>query len=186
MPSFEPLAYGEQSANPARRLSFIVTRELKGVEQLDHYLQREGISLGEQRLLLRQMAQLTRQMHSHGINHRDLYLCHFLVDIESIAAWRLNGSQPRLYLADLHRAQLRSRVPRRWRVKDIAGLCFSMAEIGLGQGEMLRVLRHYFAQPLAQVNRANCLLLEHIYWRTRRFKARELRHRRRAQGRAAR
>jgi heptose I phosphotransferase len=77
-------------------------------------------------------------MHRAGINHRDFYLCHFHLDETS-----LPEPLPRCYLIDLHRAQIRGRTPRRWRVKDLAGLYFSAMDCGLGQRDLLRFMRHY-------------------------------------------
>ena len=54
-------------------------------------------------------------------------------------------------LIDLHRAQVRPRVPQRWRYKDLAGLYFSALGIGLTQGDKLRFLRRYFQRPLRDI-----------------------------------
>ena len=53
---------------------------------------------------------MTRLMHENNINHRDLYLCHFL--------WRGHaGEVPGLVLIDLHRALIHKKLPYRWRIK---------------------------------------------------------------------
>ena len=169
--SFVPVAYGEKYRNPAKRLSFIVTRELTGTQQLDHYLnERKGMDFHEKRVLLREMAHIARSIHQHGINHRDLYLCHFLVDLASMDKWKQTGEKPVLYLADLHRAQMRMQVPRRWLVKDIASICFSMMEIGLPIKDILRVLVYYFGEPLVNIDRE---LLVAIKKRSSRLSLRE-------------
>jgi heptose I phosphotransferase len=77
-------------------------------------------------------------MHGAGINHRDFYICHFHLDESSLAEPSL-----RCYLIDLHRAQIRRRTPRRWRVKDLAGLYFSAMDCGLQRRDLLRFMRHY-------------------------------------------
>ena len=48
-------------------------------------------------------------------------------------------------LIDLHRAQIREHTPRRWRVKDLAGLYFSAMDCGLTRRDLLRFIRHYGA-----------------------------------------
>lgn len=181
--SFVPVAYGEKYLNPARRLSFIVTRELTGTQQLDHYLnERKGtntLGFNEKRVLLREMAHIARSIHQHGINHRDLYLCHFLVDLASMDKWKQSGEKPVLYLADLHRAQMRTQVPRRWLVKDIASICFSMMEIGLPIKDVLRTLVYYFGEPLRNIDQG--LLVEikkrssRLYQREQKLKLRNAR-----------
>lgn len=177
--SFVPVAYGEKYTNPARRLSFIVTKELTGTQQLDHYLleRKEAGILGfhEKRALLREMAKIASTIHRHGINHRDLYLCHFLVDLVSIEQWAKTGTKPLVYLADLHRAQIRQEVPRRWLIKDIASICFSMVEIGLSAKDVIRVLAYYFNQPLVDVERDHPGLLQSIKERTLKLYRREQR-----------
>ncbi|MCB1674676.1 MAG: lipopolysaccharide core heptose(I) kinase RfaP, partial [Halioglobus sp.] len=93
--------------------------------------------------LLRKLADTARRMHGAGINHRDFYLCHFHLDPAT-----LDRPAPRCHLIDLHRAQLRRRVPRRWRVKDLAGLYFSAMDCGLSRRDVLRFMRHYSAGGL--------------------------------------
>lgn len=187
VPSLIPLAFGEKNINPAQRLSFIVTRELTGTVQLDDYLDgrlREGaLGAAEKRMLLREVAQIARTLHQNGINHRDLYLCHFLLDQAAIEAWPQTGVKPLLYLVDLHRAQLRASVPQRWLVKDVASIYFSAMQPGLlTQRDIYRFLRCYFDLPLKQIFQQQRDLLQQIdrraaklYQREQRLKARGLR-----------
>ncbi len=84
-------------------------------------------------------------MHGGGVNHRDFYICHFLLHLP------VDARAPRLSLIDLHRAQVRRSTPRRWRDKDLAALYFSALEIGLTQRDRLRFLKTYFARPLRSV-----------------------------------
>ncbi len=60
-----------------------------------------------------------------------------------------------MYLIDLHRAQLRARVPYRWLVRDLGGLLYSTLDIGLTRGDRLRFLSEYFELPVRD------LLLQH-------------------------
>lgn len=186
VPSLIPVAYGEKFANPARRLSFIVTRELSGTAELDKYIG-ERLANGdfmfvEKLALLCELAKLARRVHLHGINHRDFYLCHFLLDLQSINTWRQGISSPVLYLVDLHRAQVRAQVPRRWRVKDLASLYFSSMDMGFSRRDHYRFLTIYFAQPLAVILREKAGLMhaiekraQQLYRREQRLKARGLR-----------
>lgn len=183
--SFVPVAFGEKYLNPAKRLSFIVTRELTGTQQLDYYLgerlQERTLGFNEKCVLLREMAQIARTIHLHGINHRDLYLCHFLVDLASMQKWARDGDKPLLYLADLHRAQIRPQVPRRWLVKDLASICFSALELGLTNRDVLRALKYYFNQSLVSVKREHPGLLRDIKIRTLKLYQREQRLKSRAE-----
>lgn len=54
-------------------------------------------------------------------------------------------------MIDLHRAQIRPTVPRRWRDKDLIGLYFSSMNIGLTQRDIYRFLRIYCELPLKSI-----------------------------------
>lgn len=155
--TLDPVAYGNRGLNPARQESFLITRELTGTESLEDLVkdwtnQRPAFSF--RRALIDAVAEITRTIHQNGINHRDLYLCHFLLAQDSAPR------EPRVYLVDLHRAQLRKRVPRRWLVKDLASIYFSSLDIGLDRKDVLRFLRRYFDGSLREVlNRERDLLM---------------------------
>lgn len=141
--------YGCRGVNPARQLSFLITEALDGVVSLEELCadwQDNPAGYRERKRLVEAVAELARRMHGRGINHRDFYLCHLLLDRAEFDAGRV-----RLYVIDLHRAGLRPRVPQRWLIKDLAGLYFSAADIGLGVRDVLRFVRHYTGQPPAAV-----------------------------------
>jgi heptose I phosphotransferase len=52
---------------------------------------------------------------------------------------------------DLHRAQIRRRTPRRWLIKDLAGLYFSALGIGLTRTDRWRFIAAYERKPLREV-----------------------------------
>lgn len=137
-----PVAFGKRGYNPARQLSFIVTEDLSNTISLEDYCA-DWVSnpppFAHKQALIKLLATVSRIMHAAGINHRDYYICHFLLDRDSIA----NLSQPKCYLIDLHRAQLRSSTPFRWAVKDIAGLYFSAMDVGLSRSDRLRFIKYY-------------------------------------------
>jgi len=164
--SLEPVAYGEQKANPATKKSFIVTRELTGVVQLDHYFQQNTVPSREKRMLLEKVAHVARELHIVGINHRDFYLCHFMLDVESIAQWHKQGSGPHLYIVDLHRAQIRQQVPRRWLIKDLSGLYFSSLNLGFTRYDYFRFMRAYWQLPLKDIFFQHSGLLDAIVVRS--------------------
>jgi len=92
------------------------------------------------------------------VNHRDCYICHFLLH----TAPAPTPDALRLSLIDLHRAQVRSRTPRRWRDKDLAALHFSSLEIGLTARDRLRFLHAYFGRPLREVLKEEAPLLTYL------------------------
>ncbi|MDY6971141.1 MAG: lipopolysaccharide core heptose(I) kinase RfaP [Thermodesulfobacteriota bacterium] len=144
------VGYGKRGWNPARLQSFVITEELANTESLENFCSdwpTSPPSHSLKRALITEVAKIARRLHGHGINHRDFYVCHFLLDISS----GRENIDPRcltLYLIDLHRMQIRNRIPQRWRVKDIAALYFSSMEIGLTQRDLLRFVRVYRNKPL--------------------------------------
>jgi heptose I phosphotransferase len=65
----------------------------------------------------------------------------------------------KLSVIDLHRAQTRAKISRRWRDKDLAALYFSALDIGLTRRDKLRFLRGYFKRPLRQILAEEAALL---------------------------
>ncbi|HLA84494.1 MAG TPA: lipopolysaccharide kinase InaA family protein [Thermoguttaceae bacterium] len=124
------VAYGQQLHPDGLLESFVLTEELTGYEQLDHFLARRfplrelhhtqsrgqaDADLGE---LIGRVADVARRFHAAGYNHRDLYCCHFFI----------REPQPGRFdvrLIDLQRVQHRRRLRRRWIVKDLGQLAYS-------------------------------------------------------------
>lgn len=159
IPSLIPLAYGVRGKNPARQQSFIVTRELTDVIQLDHFFEQSSVDVKTKRRILIRVALMARAMHEAGINHRDFYLCHFMLKTQFMLD---QHREPELYLVDLHRAQLRPRVPGRWLIKDLGGLLFSSLNMHFTRRDYLRFMRVYFAQELRVVLVEHKNLLEKV------------------------
>lgn len=154
--TMRPVAFGERGGNPARLHSFIVTEELAPTISLEDYCRNWRTvppAPTFKRALIRRVAEMARRMHRGGVNHRDFYLCHFLLHLP------IDAGTPRLSLIDLHRAQVRQHTPRRWRDKDLAALYFSALEIGLTPRDRLRFLRTYFGRPLREILREESALL---------------------------
>ena len=152
--------YGRRGWNPARQQSFLITDELVDVVSLEDVC-RDWPAIPPKpqgkRILIREVAAIARKLHKNGVNHRDFYLCHFLACRASLLS-----DAPELHLIDLHRVQLRHRVPRRWQVKDLGGLLFSTFDIGLTRRDWLRFLCVYRGQPLRTILTADRDLLHDI------------------------
>lgn len=140
--------YGQRGLNPARRESFLVTDDLSDTLSLEEWGEARRLDPGPPAFkwaLIRRIGEIAKAMHDAGVNHRDFYLGHFLVDREAL---RRGDAGAPIHLIDLHRSQVRSRVPRRWRVKDIGGLYFSSARLGLTRRDLLRFIRAYTGMSL--------------------------------------
>ncbi len=138
-----PVGYGISERNPASRRSFLITEDLGpniSLEQLTETWVQTPPEPAIKRDLIARVARIAQRLHGNGVNHRDFYLCHFLL---GQSAAELPIEQQPLYLIDLHRAQLRRRTPRRWIVKDLGGLYFSAMAIGLTRRDLLRFVKCY-------------------------------------------
>lgn len=144
------VGFGERGFNPATRESFILMEELKPVTSLEDYCadwRRTPPSFALKMRLISAAADIARTLHEHGINHRDFYICHLLLDQAQPAL------TAKLYLIDLHRAQIRAKTPERWIIKDLAGLYFSSLDAGLTRRDYYRFMKHYRNRGLRDILR---------------------------------
>ena len=172
--SMTPVAFAERGANPARQHSFIITEELANTVSLEDHCRDWPTNpppAAWKHALIRRVAEMARRMHGGGVNHRDFYICHFLLHLDPAPS----RDAFKLSLIDLHRAQVRTQTPHRWRDKDLSSLYFSALNIGLTRRDCLRFLRIYFAQSLRQILRNEARLLVHLDREARRLHERYLR-----------
>ena len=148
IPTTPLIAYGQLGRNPINRQSFIITKDLENTISLEDYC-RDWLSAPPspilKRALIRRVAEITGSLHRLGLNHCDLYICHFLLDVAKEKA--PDPQNLTLHLIDLHRVRQRKELPRRWQVKDLAALHFSSFEIGLTARDRLRFISAYSQQP---------------------------------------
>lgn len=134
------IGYGWRGENPAAQQSFVITEALENTVSLEDYCREwktHPPELNHKRLLIKKIAHITKTMHENGVNHRDFYICHFL----------LNTQNNHLFVIDWHRAQTRKKVPVRWRIKDLAGLYFSAMDAGLTKTDLWRFIKSYTTEP---------------------------------------
>lgn len=164
IPTMNLAAYGKRGWNPAKLQSFVVTDELIDTISLEDYCRDWVVnppSLKFKRRLISKVAKIANSIHSQGINHRDFYLCHFLLDKKS--------SPLKLFLIDLHRMQIRHKTPKRWLVRDIAGLYFSSMDVGLSQRDFFWFIKKYTSKSLAEVFRKEGKLWYRVEKRARKL-----------------
>lgn len=157
--------YGSLGGNPATRRSFILTDEIAdtiSLETLCHDWMknppRRPDEIRFKHWLIQRMGQIARDMHNSGANHRDFYLCHFLLK-RGYTGGRMDTEKSELYIIDLHRMQIRKRTPSRWAVKDIAGLYFSSRDAGLTSRDLFRFMQVYRSGSLREV-----LTSDVVFW----------------------
>ncbi len=83
--SMRAVAFGRRGHNPARQRSFIITEELSPTVSLEDYAldwDSHPPPVRLKRALITSVAEAARKMHQGGVNHRDFYLCHFLLHLD--------------------------------------------------------------------------------------------------------
>ena len=123
LPGPVPIAWGQDDKN-----SLVLSEGVSHVIRLSEWADRnfrEGSYRNPQAIpakhkIIEEVANIVARMHSKGLYHQDLYLCHFLCGSEQ-------DGLP-LTLIDLQRVKRHRRLPRRWQVKDLAQLHFSSAQ----------------------------------------------------------
>src|SRR5207248_11531956 len=108
--------------------SFLMVAELTGCEPFHESLPKLAARLDGRgfatlkRRLIPQLARITATLHTAGFFHRDLYLCHFFLDVDRLDR---DGLPSRIVLIDLHRLSRHRIWPAWWRWKDLGQLLFS-------------------------------------------------------------
>jgi heptose I phosphotransferase len=143
------VAFGQRGINPACMQSYILLEELNSIislEDLTKTWKTNSPPFSLKYKLIKEVARIAGLLHENGVNHRDFYLCHFLLDT-------CRGDK--IYLIDLHRAQIRSVTPDRWIIKDLAGLYFSSKDIGLTKYDLFRFMKFYSSRSLRNIWKSN-------------------------------
>ncbi len=134
-------AFAVRGNDIAHLESFLVTEELIGMVSLEDYCRYwkdNPPSPRVRRSIVRALAETCAKMHRSGMNHRDCYLCHFLVDPQLLERGKCD-----LFVIDLHRAQIRNHIPKHFQIKDVAGIFFSSMDCGLTKRDILRFMAVY-------------------------------------------
>ena len=165
----EAVAAGEEIGPWGRLQSFLMVAELSKSLALNEALpplrsRMDSASFEAlKRGLAKETAEITARLHTSYIFHKDLYLCHFFLDMTKAEA-----PGRRLALIDLHRmAEHRVGVDY-WRWKDLGQLLYSTRGVaGIGPRDALRFWVHYarLARP-----RWPRFQLRMIAWRAARYR----------------
>lgn len=121
------------------RRSFVIFDDLAGHVPADKLIAR-GTAFD---LLLRPTADLAARLHDAGLHHRDLYLCHFLVRPESLAAGDEDGNCVRLIDAARVRPLPGFFTRSRWIVKDLAQFWYSTLSLPITPQQRIAWLDRY-------------------------------------------
>lgn len=163
--------FGERGLLPSRRQSFLITDELADTVSLEDFCRDWPATpppAALKRALIAKVATIAKTLHNNGVNHRDFYICHFLLERDSLRE-PYAAETLAVHVIDLHRVQVRAVTPRRWLEKDLAALDFSSMAIGLTRRDRLRFLKAYRDRPLRRI-----LAEERDFWQNVRRKADKL------------
>jgi hypothetical protein len=138
------IAYGEKLYATGRIESFVLTEELTGYTELDHFLNKRFLRRRKHTTprdhdllnLIRNVATVARRFHQAGYNHRDLYCGHFFIK-------EAPRGQFDIKLIDLQRVQRRRWFRRRWIVKDLAQLAWSAERQHISCTHRMAFIHHY-------------------------------------------
>jgi heptose I phosphotransferase len=164
--TLEVSAFGMRTGKFGSNSSFIMTKAVEPNLNLDTFCEmliNTKFYYKLKRIIIKHIAQITRKLHLQGLNHRDYYLCHYLLNFTQadVAAIKdsLNDRDiqnsnvtikmieqefiARVYLIDLHRMQIRDKVPTRYIIKDLSALLFSVRSLQFTKFDYIRFLKIY-------------------------------------------
>lgn len=139
VPTMQPAACIEEIEHGRITRAALLTVGLEAPRSLQRLLADEMPSPRRRRAMATRLGDILRTMHEGGVNHRDFYLVHIRV-----------GPNDDLYVTDLNRADIRKRVTRRWRVKDVAALLHSAPVALVTATDKARVARAYLGGSLRE------------------------------------
>jgi len=139
----EVVAAGERIGPWGDLQSFLMVTELTGCLPLHEAVpllaaRLDPDSFGRRkRKLIEEMAEITARMHRARVFHKDLYLCHFYIDMSE-------PGHSRLALIDLHRLAEHRLTGAWWRWKDLGQLLFSTFDVaGIDDRDRVRFWAGY-------------------------------------------
>jgi heptose I phosphotransferase len=147
MPVPAAVAAGEYIGPWGRLQSFLAVEELADMLPLHEAVPAAAERLDPEsfrtwkRTLSAELARLIRALHRRRYFHKDLYLCHFYIPRQCMAA--IPPWQGLVHLIDLHRLGHHRLGSRYWQVKDLAQLLYSSEVPGIDNRDRLRFWRQY-------------------------------------------
>ena len=141
------VAYGQRGYNLATLQSFVITEDLGDIVTLEELFEaglQASIYATSRPIILKCLGELAAKFHASGLSHRDFYLCHFVCKKAELESGNVN-----LHLIDLHRMLQGQPSHGAAVMKDMAGLYFSMLQIGLNAADFSVIKQHYLPQKKA-------------------------------------
>jgi heptose I phosphotransferase len=144
----DTVAAGEWIGPWGNLRSFLMVAELTGCQALNEAIPPLAAALEPaafaalKRRLAADVAEITARLHAASLFHKDLYLCHFYLDLSQERLL-----QPHLHLIDLHRLGEHRWTATWWRWKDLGQLLYSTYDVAqIDDRDRLRFWKHYRRQ----------------------------------------
>ena len=107
--------------------TFVISEKISNFIQLDTFLETKNNNYSQQQQtnIYSELVNMVNKLHTNGIIHHDLYLCHFLMDLNS-----LKNNKIRFYLIDYHRLEKKTSISNTLLIKELGDLLFSIKYFG--------------------------------------------------------
>ena len=147
--------------------SFVISEEITNFEQLDFFFTKRKyhkVKKNFEDQLYKKIVEIVSKLHKNGIIHHDLYLCHFLLDLNSLDDKK---NKPKIYLIDFHRLQKNNSIGMSRLIKELGDLLFSIKYFGDEEKYQKILKANYFNRKLLKIyenniqKRANAMLTKY-------------------------
>jgi heptose I phosphotransferase len=107
--------------------TFVISEKISNFIQLDTFLETKNNNYPKQLQtnIYCELVNMINKLHTNGIIHHDLYLCHFLMDLNSF-----NKNKIKFYLIDYHRLEKKTEISNTLLIKELGDLLFSIKYFG--------------------------------------------------------
>ena len=147
--------------------SLVISEEIKNFEQLDFFFTKNKyhkVKKNFEDQIYKKVVEIVSRLHENGIIHHDLYLCHFLLDLNSLDDKKNNL---KIYLIDFHRLQKKNSIRTSRLIKELGDLLFSIKYFG-DEEKYHKILKaNYFNRNMLKIyenniqKRANAMLTKY-------------------------
>ena len=147
--------------------SFVISEEITNFEQLDFFFTKKKyhkVKKNFEDQIYKKIVEIVSKLHKNGIIHHDLYLCHFLLDLNSLDDKK---NKPKIYLIDFHRLEKKNTIGMTRLIKELGDLLFSIKYFGDEEKYQKILKANYFNHNLLKIyenniqKRANAMLTKY-------------------------
>ena len=159
------VCYGNEKKSWNNR-SFVIAEEIKNFEQLDFFFSKRKYQKDKKKFhdqIYKKIVEIVSKLHKNGIIHHDLYLCHFLLDLNSLG----DEKSLKIYLIDFHRLQKKNSISTSRLIKELGDLLFSIKYFD-DEKKYQKILKaNYFNQEFIEIyknniqKRSNAMLIKY-------------------------